>query len=204
MKSIEIRSISVNAVQVIVKNQSVTEKMLTICIGDQLVVQPINKLSTKNRGRKCIIINFIYDDLRHISKAKVKFLDTNRNGQVLISDLAAEYDTDAIPSIPLHPIPEPVSTLPRYLPQDVPDHLFTQKELKFMGLVPEKEMEAFVFYPEQKREYKLFSLNGTRKQKQQSGMSLIPKKYTLEDVLNRRRHAIDVRKDQGMVVLRGK
>jgi hypothetical protein len=44
--------------------------------------------------------------------------------------------------------------LKRYLPEEVPDHLFTQNKLKRMGLVPTEEHVAFVVYPEQGREYK--------------------------------------------------
>ena len=49
----------------------------------------------------------------------------------------------------------------RYLPEDVPDNLFTKNKLNQMGLVPTQEHQAFVVYPEQKREYKLYNINAT-------------------------------------------
>ncbi|KAA9012283.1 hypothetical protein [Niallia endozanthoxylica] len=53
----------------------------------------------------------------------------------------------------------------RYLPEEVPDNLFTQNRLNQMGLTPTSEHVAFVIYPEQKREYKLFDVSNTRKRK---------------------------------------
>lgn len=101
-------------------------------------------------------------------------------------------------SIPLNLNPALHPDLPRYLPQDVPDHLFTHNELKQMGLVPTQEFEAYVLYPEQKREYKLYNVNDARKSKRQSGISIIPKDYIVQEVLKRRKHAIEVREEQGM------
>ena len=42
----------------------------------------------------------------------------------------------------------------RFLPEEVPDHLFTQNKLNRMGLATTSEHVAYVSYPEQKREYK--------------------------------------------------
>lgn len=84
----------------------------------------------------------------------------------------------------------------RYLPEEVPDHLFTQNKLSKMGLATTAESVAYVSYPEQKREYKLFDINHTRKRKQQKGFSLVVKDMTVEEVLKERRHELEVRKSQ--------
>lgn len=84
----------------------------------------------------------------------------------------------------------------RYLPEEVPDHLFTQNKLNRMGLAPTSDHVALVLYPEQKREFKLFDLNYTRKRKKQQGFSLVIKDLTVEQVLEERKREIEVRKSQ--------
>jgi hypothetical protein len=84
----------------------------------------------------------------------------------------------------------------RYLPEEVPDHLFTQNKLNRVGLATTSEHVAYVFYPEQKREYKLFDINNTRKRKQQKGLSLVEKDLTVEQVLEERKRELEVRKSQ--------
>lgn len=84
----------------------------------------------------------------------------------------------------------------RYLPEEVPDHLFTKNELKMMGLVPNQELEAFVLYREQNREYQLYNVDATRSPKRQGGFSLVRKDYTTEQVLEKRRNALKVRRQQ--------
>ncbi|MEC0244168.1 hypothetical protein P4H66_30605 [Paenibacillus dokdonensis] len=74
-----------------------------------------------------------------------------------------------------------------YLPEEVPDHLFTQSRLSRM---------AYVVYPEQKTKYKLFDINGTQQRKQQKGLSLIQKNATVEQILADRKHEIEVRRAQ--------
>jgi hypothetical protein len=86
--------------------------------------------------------------------------------------------------------------LMRYLPEEVPDHLFTKNRLSRMGLVPTQEHVAFVSYPEQKREYKLYDIVATRKPKRQNGLSLVIKDLTVEQVLQERKHELEVRKNQ--------
>lgn len=82
----------------------------------------------------------------------------------------------------------------RYLPEEVPDHLFTQNKLNRMGLATTSEHVAYVSYPEQKREYKLYDINNTRKRKKQKGFSLVEKDLTVEQVLKERKHELEVRK----------
>ncbi|TYS51154.1 hypothetical protein [Bacillus infantis] len=84
----------------------------------------------------------------------------------------------------------------RYLPEKVPDHLFTQNKLNRMGLTTTSEHVAYVSYPEQKREYKLFDINNTRKRKQQKGFSLGEKDLTVEKILEERKRELDVRRSQ--------
>lgn len=84
----------------------------------------------------------------------------------------------------------------RYLPEEVPDHFFTQNKLSKMGLATTVEHVAYVSYPEQKREYKLFDINYTRKRKKQKGISLVVKDMTVEEVLKERKHELEVRKSQ--------
>ncbi|MGD6844696.1 hypothetical protein ACQCVH_19560 [Bacillus infantis] len=84
----------------------------------------------------------------------------------------------------------------RYLPEEVPDHLFTQNKLNRMGLTTTSEHAAYVSYPEQKREYKLFDINNTRKRKQQKGFSLVEKELTVDQVLEERKRELVVRKNQ--------
>ncbi|UGB29959.1 hypothetical protein [Metabacillus sp. B2-18] len=84
----------------------------------------------------------------------------------------------------------------RYLPEEVPDYLFTQNKLNRMGLATTSEHVAYVYYPEQKREYKLFDINNTRKCKQQTGFSLVVKDMTVEQVLKERRRELKLRKNQ--------
>jgi hypothetical protein len=84
----------------------------------------------------------------------------------------------------------------RYFPEEVPDNLFTRNELKMMGLVPTGDFDAWVWYPEQKRAYQLYGLSETRSPKRQGGFSLVRKDHSLQDVLNKRKHAIKVRINQ--------
>lgn len=83
-----------------------------------------------------------------------------------------------------------------FLPEEVPDHLFTQSRLSRMGLTPTADPVAYVVYPEQKTKYKLFDINGTRQRKQQKGLSLVQKDATVDQILAERRHEIEVRRMQ--------
>jgi len=80
--------------------------------------------------------------------------------------------------------------------EEVPDDLFTQNKLCLIGLVSTKDHVAFVSYPEQRREYKLFDINETRKRKKRSGFSLVEKNLSVEQVLEARKHQLKVRKGQ--------
>ncbi|AMA73214.1 MULTISPECIES: hypothetical protein [Aneurinibacillus] len=60
---------------------------IKIELGKEYVVQPLNALKKKHRGRHCIVIGFIQDETGMPVDARVKFLDTNRTGRVSIRDL---------------------------------------------------------------------------------------------------------------------
>jgi hypothetical protein len=47
------------------------------------------------------------------------------------------------------------SEILHYLPEEVPDHLFTQSRLRHMGLTSIAVPVAYVVYPEQKTKYRL-------------------------------------------------
>lgn len=81
--------------------------------------------------------------------------------------------------------------LKRYLPEEVPDNLFTRNELNYMGLVPiePKEPDAMVNYTDQKREYNLYDIEKAREPKRQqvNGIHLTIRDRTVEDILEKRR-----------------
>ncbi|MMZ70205.1 hypothetical protein D1872_331960 [compost metagenome] len=65
-----------------------------------------------------------------------------------------------------------------------------------MGLAATADHVAYVMYPEQKREFKLYDINVTRRRKQQKGFSLVNKDMTVEEVLEERKRELEVRKSQ--------
>nr|WP_304220249.1 hypothetical protein [Fredinandcohnia onubensis] len=87
------------------------------------------------------------------------------------------------------------NNLKRYLPEEVPDNLFTRNELKYMGLIPidPNEPEAWVNYTDRKKEYKLFHIDKTRKPKPHkvNGISLTITDRTVEDILEKRRRRFE-------------
>jgi hypothetical protein len=58
-------------------------------VGKEYVVQPMNPQKTKNRGRKCVILDFVPLSESHPNDmvAKVRYLDNNRVGRAELSDL---------------------------------------------------------------------------------------------------------------------
>lgn len=194
MRHYEVRQISPNNIQLIFRRDSAVSRMLTIKIGDTYWVQPDNPQKLKHRGRQCIVKNFHMDDLGNYVQAIVTFLDNNRTGRVDLEDLVVEYsecDTGKSEA----QVPRNDAKL-RYLPEEVPDFLFTRNELKSMGCVPTQEAAAYVSYPEQKKEYPLFHIEETKLTKRQSGLSLIRKDCTIEEVMEKRKNALEVRKKQ--------
>lgn len=74
--------------------------------------------------------------------------------------------------------------------------MFTGNKLSQMGLVNTEEHVAWVVYPEQKREYKLYDISLTRKRKRQknSGLILTRNNMSVEEVLKEREHEMKVRR----------
>ena len=82
-----------------------------------------------------------------------------------------------------------------YLPNAIPDNLFTRNELNSMGLVPinSDKPDALVEFPQQKSIYNLYEIEKTRKPKMhKKTFNLIVRDNTVEDILEqrkRRKHA---------------
>lgn len=86
--------------------------------------------------------------------------------------------------------------LMRYLPEEVPDHLFTQNKLNLMGLAAAEVHVGYVIYPEQKNEFKLYDINATRARKKQKEFSLVITNMTVEEVIAERKRELEVRRNQ--------
>lgn len=86
----------------------------------------------------------------------------------------------------------------RYRPETVPVTMFTQNELRKMGRVPAGEPAAVVVYPEHKKEYNLYEIPNSRDTKKRSGFSLVKKDWTVEQILEQRKRALQVRDNQNL------
>jgi len=186
MRSYEFRMISRNEVEVVVKQHAAVVRSLSIKVGDTYWVQPDNPSKKKHRGRQCIVKSFRTNDLGHVTEAVVTFLDNQNSGRVDLEDLVIEYSSEVITAANMD--------VPRYKPQDVPDDLFTRSELKLMGRVELQPERGFVTYPEKHQEFPLFAIHETRTRKKQA--TSLQTYFTVEDVLEKRRNAIAVRKQQ--------
>jgi len=62
---------------------------VTLEVGKEYVVQPTNPRRTKNRNRKCVILDFVpaSESSPQDTVAKVRYLDNNRVGRAEPSDL---------------------------------------------------------------------------------------------------------------------
>lgn len=80
----------------------------------------------------------------------------------------------------------------KYIAGQVPDDLFTRNELQQMGRVAldPQTPDALVYFPDQKREYKLFKLENTRVPKKQipKGIKLTTTDRSVEDILAKRKN----------------
>jgi hypothetical protein len=61
-------------------------------LGKEYMIQPLNSLKKKHRGRRCIVIGFIQNEAGVPIDARVKFMDTNRTGRVSVRDLVDVSD----------------------------------------------------------------------------------------------------------------
>jgi hypothetical protein len=67
------------------------QRTVVLDVGKEYLISPINDRNMENRGRKCILLEFVPyspDKLEDIL-ALVKFCDTNRNGRVELEDLVS-------------------------------------------------------------------------------------------------------------------
>ncbi|MGY0691967.1 hypothetical protein ACW2QC_04140 [Virgibacillus sp. FSP13] len=81
--------------------------------------------------------------------------------------------------------------------------MFNKSKLAKMNLVPTTEHEAFVVYPEQKRENRLYDINKTQtpKRRQSSGFSLTVRDQTKENVLQQRREEIVIERNRASIFM---
>ena len=65
------------------------QRRVVLEIGKEYLVSPINRHNMENRGRRCILLEFVpySPDKPEDILARVKFLDTNRNGRIELEDL---------------------------------------------------------------------------------------------------------------------
>jgi len=65
------------------------QRRVVLEIGKEYLVSPINRYNMENRGRRCILLEFVpySPDKPEDILARVKFLDTNRNGRIELEDL---------------------------------------------------------------------------------------------------------------------
>ncbi|BAU28109.1 hypothetical protein DFP93_101185 [Aneurinibacillus soli] len=67
-------------------NSGVT-RSVTIELGGKYIIDPINLLKKKHRGRICMVIGFMMDTYGTPADVRVKFLDTSRTGRISIRDI---------------------------------------------------------------------------------------------------------------------
>ena len=72
--------------------QSVSRKM-TLTIGNEYLVAPLNSRKKKHRDRVCVILDFVPVSESHPRDlvAKVRFRDNNRVGRVELEDLTSSH-----------------------------------------------------------------------------------------------------------------
>ncbi|MFB5268111.1 hypothetical protein ACE41H_15190 [Paenibacillus enshidis] len=183
MRTYDVLEINPNKIIITYCNHGIV-RVTNIEIGRTYWVHPDNPLKLKHRGRNCVVTNFYRDKHGHAIDASVRFLDDNRKGRVDLNDLVADE-----PALTLKRLYEKYDNLQQYLPDNVPDLLFTKNELKYMGRVPNGDPVASVYYADQKRSFPLFDLQATRTTRKQKGFSLISKNETPEDIIKRRKCA---------------
>lgn len=64
------------------------ERKVELVVGRTYRVEPLNSRKLKNRGRECLLLDFVPVSKQDPSMvAKVRFLDNNRIGKIEYSDL---------------------------------------------------------------------------------------------------------------------
>lgn len=183
MRTYDVLEINLNKIIITYRNHGII-RFTDIEIGRTYWVHPDNPLKIKHRGRNCVVTNFYRDNLGHAIDASVRFFDDNSKGRVALNDLVTDE-----PEITPKPLYEKYDNIQQYLPDSVPDLLFTKNELKYMGRVPTGDPIASVYYPDQKRSFPLFDLQATRTKRKQKGFSLISKDMTPQDIIKLRKRA---------------
>ena len=63
-------------------------RKVTLRVGHDYIIEPINPIKQRHRGRRCRLLEFVLSERDHKTTiAKVKFLDTQRAGLVDLDDL---------------------------------------------------------------------------------------------------------------------
>jgi len=65
------------------------QKDIKIEIGKEYIIQPLNPRKLKNRGRHCLVLDFVPLSETHIDYivAKVRYTDNNHIGKAELSEL---------------------------------------------------------------------------------------------------------------------
>lgn len=74
------------AMKVQIINAGKVVRNLTLKIGEEYVVSPLNPQKMKNRGRRVLIRDFNTNQ-RGDAEVRVKYLDTNKAGKAFAEDL---------------------------------------------------------------------------------------------------------------------
>jgi hypothetical protein len=66
-------------------------RKMTIKVGKEYVIQPLNTLKKKHRDGRCVVLGFVPVSESHPRDivAKVRFLDNNRIGRTELDDLVS-------------------------------------------------------------------------------------------------------------------
>lgn len=74
------------AMKVQITNAGIVVHNLTLKIGEEYVVSPLNPQKMKNRGRRVLIRDFTTNQ-RGDAEVRVKYLDNNKAGKAFAEDL---------------------------------------------------------------------------------------------------------------------
>ena len=69
------------------------QRKVTLRVGHEYIVEPLNPIKRRHRGRRCRLLEFVLSERDYKTTiARVKFLDTQRVGLVDVDDLAAPLE----------------------------------------------------------------------------------------------------------------
>jgi hypothetical protein len=74
----------------VVSGYGKARRQVVLGIGKEYVIQPLNPRKTKNRDRRCVLLEFapVSQHEPDYIKAKVRYLDSGRIGRIELEDLA--------------------------------------------------------------------------------------------------------------------